>query len=214
VREQPGTRPSPLPTLALAAPLSRVAVAPLSGEATPPPPDGEGGICPKAGSIVISFLCGYGPLSSPRRRSARLKQYDKTVVTPDAAWEKIHEEFESALKSILLSTRLDLTLIGACPCSNSLLHGMKRACDTEVPLCNRRMQPYFRHHHATATHARANNAVVRVRHRQRTPYALPVDLASVSTQCSPTIWAARPCKHACWTRCTRPCSAVSRMCRF
>jgi len=111
VREQPGARPSPLPTLALAAPLSRVAVAPLSVEATPPPPDGEEGICPKAGSIVISFLCGYGPLSSPRSRSTRLKQYDKTVVTPDAAWEKIHEEFESALKSILLSTRLDLTLI-------------------------------------------------------------------------------------------------------
>jgi len=141
VREQPGTRPSPLPTLALAAPLSRVAVAPLSVEATPPPPDGEEGICPKAGSIVISFLCGYGPLSSPRSRSTRLKQYDKTVVTPDAAWEKIHEEFESALKSILLSTRLDLTLIGACPCSNCLLHCMKRACVRAIPCAEDECNP-------------------------------------------------------------------------
>jgi hypothetical protein len=120
-REQPGSRLSPLPTLALAAPLSQVAVAPPSGEANPPSADRQQDICPKAGSIVISFTCGYGPLSSPRRRS-RQKQYDKTVVTPDAAWEKIHEEFESALKSILLSTKLDLTLIGACPLLRLPLH--------------------------------------------------------------------------------------------
>lgn len=127
-REQPGTRPSPLPTLALAAPLSRVAVAPLSGEANPPPAPGEEGICPKVGSIVISFTCGYGPLSSPQRRSSRQKQYDKAVVTPDAAWEKIHEEFESALKSILLSTKLDLTLIGACRYSDAPVHYVESAC--------------------------------------------------------------------------------------
>jgi hypothetical protein len=75
---------------------------------TPPPASAalpEEGRCPSPNSVVVGFVCGYGPLAEAVG--------DEPV--PQESWYRIHQQFELALKSILLNTKRNVTVVGAMP---------------------------------------------------------------------------------------------------
>jgi hypothetical protein len=65
----------------------------------------EEGRCPSPNSVVVGFVCGYGPLAEAVG--------DEPV--PKESWYQIHQQFELALKSILINTKRNVTVVGAMP---------------------------------------------------------------------------------------------------
>lgn len=85
----------------------------------PPPASAslpEEGRCPSPNSVVLGFVCGYGPLVEAVG--------DEPV--PKESWYRIHQQFELALKSILLNTKRNVTVVGAMPSVGQLERGPLR----------------------------------------------------------------------------------------
>jgi hypothetical protein len=59
---------------------------------------------------VVGFVCGYGPL---------VEAAGTPVVPRHEDWYGIHQELERALKSILLNTKRNLTVVGAIGCPSN-----------------------------------------------------------------------------------------------
>eukprot|EP00240_Pyramimonas_obovata_P005697 CAMPEP_0118924946 /NCGR_PEP_ID=MMETSP1169-20130426/2873_1 /TAXON_ID=36882 /ORGANISM="Pyramimonas obovata, Strain CCMP722" /LENGTH=333 /DNA_ID=CAMNT_0006866107 /DNA_START=330 /DNA_END=1331 /DNA_ORIENTATION=- len=60
-----------------------------------------------ADTIVLSFVVGYGPIPGGKPSSDR----NKKGPTPDMSWQKMHEEIQRSLKSILLFTKHEVAVV-------------------------------------------------------------------------------------------------------